>query len=313
MSDSTKLRIQKVAKELGYAPNFSARVLTMGRTNALGVAIRDLNYIAVPYIGSVVSGIAEISDECNFNLSFVRTVPSGNDDESEYIRFARERRFDGMIIIDQIAKESEIRLLCKMGMPVVTVDRKISRSNIPIVRINYRKATKDATSRLIQLGHRRIAALAPTLDLFDMKERMQGYTEALSEHGLAFDENLIRIDERSDAIVDWARSNLEQLEALPSPPTAYLSFQDTRTSLICDILRHLGLRIPQDISVIGFETTNMQCPSSYSISVVKTPGFELGVRACQLLLDVLKNRSATKDVVLEAEFDARDSCAVPGR
>ena len=308
----TRQKIQKAAKDLGYAPNAFASALSSGYSNTLGITVQDMHYLCFPYIGSIVGGIATVSDENGFSLGFARSA-NGNSKGSEYLCLARERRFDGIVMIDQIAKKSELRLLSEMKVPVVLVDRRIPGLGLPSVCIDYRKSVKEIISHLVGLGHRRIAVISLSESLMEFKEKLCGYRESLQEHKIPYDQNLVKIDSRSDNIVQWVEESVDELECLQEPPTAYLSFQDTRTSLLCEILRDRGLNIPGNVSVVGFECADSQYSNSYTIGAAKVPCHEIGVRACQLLLDLIKGQVATRGIVLEATFEPKGSCSLPGR
>ncbi|MDY6913128.1 MAG: LacI family DNA-binding transcriptional regulator [Planctomycetota bacterium] len=312
VSKETRKRVLKVAGELGFSPNASARALARGRTDVLGVTLRNMNYLSGPYIGSIVSGIAEISDQNGFGLLFAKTIANTGQKYSEYIQFAKEKRFDGVFIMDQRARESDIRLFSEMNVPAVLVDRKISGNALPTVCVNYRKAVCEAVSYLIGLGHHRIALISPYFKVYEYKEKLAGYKDALESHGLSLDKQLIP---KSPEILatDTLRQVVEMVEDLPAPPTAYMCLSDALTLPLFDVLTSRGLRVPEDVSFIGFDVFGSVNNGVFSLSLINIPGHDLGVYACQLLLNLLKGKAAAKDVVLDATFEPRKTCASPGR
>lgn len=311
VSSQTCLRVKKVAGELGFSPSASARALASGRSETLGVAVRDLYYLSGPYMGSIVAGIAEVADTHNMGLSFARSIPKA-DSDPEYVRFAKEGRFDGMVLVDQAVQELELSILAEMTLPVVLVDRKGPGRMFPAVRVDYRAAVREAVSHLISLGHQRLAVITPDVELFELQEKVGGYKEAMEAHNIPFDRNLIKTYVANDMSIDGLKRCIEDLEGLPARPTAYMSFQDHRASTMCELLMMRGLRIPKDISVIGFDSAG---PGFVNLVVdaIKVPCHEMGSRACQLLLDLIRGRTATRETVLDATFEPANSCAPPGR
>ena len=311
VSSQTCLRVKKVAGDLGFRPSASARALARGRADMLGVAIRDLAYMGGAYVGSVVAGITEVADTHNMGLSFTRSIPKAGSDP-EYVRFAKEGRFDGMVLVDQAVQASELSILAEMTLPVVLVDRRGPGRMFPAVRVDYRAAVREAASHLISLGHQRLAVMTPDASLFDLQEKMEGYKEALEAHNIPFDRNLIKTYAADNMNIDGLKRCIEDLEGLPACPTAYMSFQDCNISNMCELLMMRGLRIPKDISVIGFNSAG---PGFFNLVVdaIKVPCREMGNRACQLLLDMVHGRPAPRETILDATFEPQNSCGPPGR
>ncbi|NIA31302.1 MAG: substrate-binding domain-containing protein [Actinobacteria bacterium] len=313
ISEPTRRKVQMVARELGYAPNASAKMLSTGRSDVVGVTIFDMLHLSAPYIGSIMSGIADMSDDEGLNLAFARTACKRYE-EAEYIRFAREGRFAGEIIIDQTTSERELQILASIKMPTVLVDRKIPSLDFPVVRINYHEVVKKAISHLVGLGHKRIAVISGSEQLFDLSEKLVAYRQALKEHNIVFDPHLVKICKGNNKgeidLVKSVRENVDAVLDLPEPPTAFFCFIDTAPMIMCDAIRFRGVRIPEDVSVLCFNTSDSP-QSGFLIGGVKVPGYEMGKRACQLMLDLLQGHVATRDVVLEAKFDPGYSCVYP--
>jgi LacI family transcriptional regulator len=308
----TRQEVLRIAAALGYKPNASARALVLGRSDTLAVAIREIYYITSPYIGAVVGGVIDVADSKNMRLLFTRTGHSiGN--ESEFIHISKEGRHDGMVIIDQAVSEAELKELFNLKVPAVLVDRKIAGDLFPVVRVDYRKAVQQATSYLIELGHRRIGVITPSTVLYELKEKVAGFVLAFEEHKMKFDQNLMRSGEGKEWNLDQLGRDVNELLNLPEPPTAILCLQDIRTMPLCHIIWMRGLRIPDDISVIGFDSSDPNVTGTYGIAVIRVPGFEIGVQSCRLLLNLISKKAAPKEVVLDAPFDPSGSCAPPGR
>jgi len=315
LAAQTRHKVKDTARQLGFRPNASARTLASGRSNMLGVAVRDPHYLALSYFGLILSGMAEVGDAKGVGLGFARTMAAGGDDnEPEYIRWAHEGRFDGMVVIDQAVKVSELGELSQLEVPVVLIDQQVPEMRIPSVRMDYRCMCRDATRELVRLGHRRIAVIGIGEGLFSYTEMVEGYKEALQEGDIGFDDKLVMFNKNIPVlhVVDWAKVNIGRSEGMAEPPTAYLSLHDAHTMVLCEMLRYLGLRIPEDVSVAGF-TCNDGRQHFQPVGNVAIPAYELGVRASELMFGLLSGRVATRDVVLSGIVDFSHGCGRPGR
>ena len=318
ISSETRDRVLGVVDSLGYRTNASARALVSGRTGTIGVAVRNLQYLAGSYASSIVSGVAQMSDDNGFRIAFARSRPEKHS-VPEYVRLAGESCFDGIVVIDQAARASDLAKLSAMNMPVVLVDQ-FRGLGFPTVRVDYRGAARNAANYLIGLGHRRIGVIASPNNLFEFKEKLEGCCDAFKEHGIAYGRDLIRNGPDEDNLFEWAKRLVKQCESLDDPPTAYLSLVGFCTGALCDALWSHGLRIPRDVSVVGFSCVvpndsdgrKIHLDSEF-VSLSQAPGYELGIRAAQLLLDLSKGHRATSEVVLDAELVHGHSCAPPGR
>jgi LacI family transcriptional regulator len=314
----TRERIVKVANEMGFRPNAFAKALATGKANTLGVIIRELSYISRPYMGLVVAGFAGVSDCNDLGMMFALSVASqGNnalDQDPEYLRIIKERRVDGAIVVDMAMPESELNLLSRKKFPIVLLDRKISDSKLPCVRINYRKPIHEAISNLVSLGHRRIAVLTPGVKLFDLSEKTTAYMEALEENNIPFDPELFMVGDKFGKWSSGVFSQMvEKLVTMPNPPTAYISFWDGMVIPLCEKLRSFGLNIPKDASVIGHECFSKESPSSdfftFDCSVIEVPAYELGKSAGELLMKIAyEGNSSTNEIILDAQFRQGKTC-----
>ena len=318
ISGQTREKVKKAAKQLGFRPNASAKALVSGSANAVSVVVQEIYYLAGAYMASVLSGIAEISDNRGYGVMFARSGQESKQSEPEYVRLVGESRYDGLVVIDQLAKKSDLQILSEAGIPVVLIDRKIDGLGLPSVCTDYHDITKKMVNHLIGLGHRRIVAITYSKTLYEFKEKLAGYEEALVENGIGVDPSLIITYNNSHGdYAAWLRSCVGQLESKERPPTAYICLAATVSLTLCEICRSRGLQVPGDVSVVDYDASEVYtCSKLYgidSVGVVKVPGYEMGVRACQLLLDLIQGRAATKEILLEATFEPRNGCAKPGR
>jgi LacI family transcriptional regulator len=313
ISRKTRERIMVATKELGFYPNFAARSLVTGRSDVLGIVIRDIQSLNTPYVAGIVSGIVDVCDDNEMSILFARSSYRKYE-EPEYLRFAREKRVAGAIIIDQRAGVEDLKKLETMAVPVVLIDRKSPRLKFPVVRINDTDAVKRAVSHLVDLGHRHMAVISGDPVLFDYEEKLRGFHQALSERHLLPDENHIGIYGKGadDNMLAWLENFLGRMLQTDNRPTAVLCFIDNIVPVVCDLIREFGYKIPGDITVVSFHNSESTI-DGLSVDRIQIPSNEMGKRACQLMLDLMKGRATTKEVILETTFEAAarsDKCVL---
>jgi len=314
ISKNTRKKVMQVAKELGFAANSSASALATGKSNNIGLAVWHFSCLADAYFGSIISGIAQLCDINNKGLMFGTSVSEGKK-EPEYIRIAKERCVDGLIVADHTAKEKDLLMLSESGIPVVLIDRKDSKGKLPSVCVDYRAVVNEAVSSLIELGHKRIAVISPNdcTVWLEYREKMYGYVDALKKYDIPFCQELIFTHAGDANVLDCITEAVDSFEGLASPPTAYISFADMLTTAMFRVLLSHGLRIPQDVSAIGINASNGEGSGAHAANIIQFPGVEVGKKAFELLNDCIDGVNITKHVLVGAEYRKAGSCAPPGR
>lgn len=313
-------RVLDAARRLGYIPNLLARSLLTHRTAALGVLVPD---VSNPYYAAVLRGIEDAVGSTG------RTVILCNTDRSPekqrlYLRALMERRVDGLIVAGGSFGRAEAGLTG--GLPVVMIGRHPAR--FPSVRIDNVEAAALATAHLIALGHRRILHLAGPSVSLTAADRVQGFRRALAAAGIPPQHGLI-----AEVGFTPARAGAAVLAAFaPAPrtargragtrggrgagragggrPTAVLAANDQVAIAAIRALHELGLRVPRDVSVVGFDDTPLASYLVPSLTTVAVPAYELGRTAVSLMAAALEGRHAAS-VVLPCELRVRESTAQP--
>jgi len=298
----TRERVEQAAQKLRYRRNALASGLVSGRTNTIGVGMYDMSYLAFPYFGAIVSGISEGTRRTGMGLMFASSRPEGSS-EAECVRIVREGRLDAMIIIDQVVTEMEPEALFGMGLELVLIDQPLSDKGFPVVRTDYKSATHQAISHLSQMGHKHIALMVDATHIYSTANIVAGYRQVMAELGLP--ELMPGQHGLSEA---WTNSRskitkvLDELENGPNSPTAFLCAGDWITLVLPEILRMRGRRIPEEASVVGVSSAETRLAEMLPIGLIRVPAYEMGMQACKLLLNNLKGRTATQEVVLAATF-----------
>ena len=274
VSEDARARLQEAADRLGYVPNASARTLKQQTSRVVGVAVSDLGN---QFYANLAAGIEQTLREADFQMVLV----SDNSDETQELACARTflaMRAAGVIITP--ADRAAAALLSRSGVDVVEVDRRLADVPCDAVVIDNERGGRDATSHLLELGHRRIALLVADTDWTTDAGRLAGFV-------LAHDEARVRLDERLILPIAFHAPDAEaRITALVERrrPTAIFAANNTLAQDAWQVLRRLGLRLPDDVSLVGFDDVPWMEMVEPGITAVAQPTLEMGRKAAELLL-----------------------------
>ncbi len=297
-------RIQRIAREAGYRTSAAARSLVTRRSDTIGVVVTN---IADPFVAGVVSGIEETADQHGLSVF----LANSNAEPEREIRVARkfeERRVDGIIVTASRVGAQYVPLFSHMQVPIVLLNNQHPSQVAHSVMIANVQASLDATRHLMALGHRRIAYLGDRFGYQSDAERYAGYRQALEEGGLPFDPLLVA---HGDGKPEGAEAAIADLLALPQPPTAVFFYNDLSALGAMRQIRHRGLRIPADISVVGFDDLYICQYLNPPLTTVRQPMRQMGRMAMETLLQIFAGAESGHDIKVPGELIVRQSTAPP--
>ncbi len=314
VSDSTRQRILNAARELSYSPNRLARAFSTRRSNVLGVVASSAHYLfASDYAARVLKGIAQAAHEHHYNIMIFddEIIALANSSQS-YASLISSRHVDGIILISPDRKNpsmaSRAKELKDRGMPFVFVWRRPQEVKGTTIRVDNQHGIKIATEYLLSMGHKDIAVITHGKESQSSRERLTAFEKVLCEHQIPFRSELVFHDEFHPAddhdIVD-------KIMSLPHLPTAIFAFYDPIAINVINILADKGIRIPEQISVVGFGdlyTANYPRPI---LTTVKEPVEQIGHRAVTLLVDHLQHQdsfSLEEEITFDPSLVIRTSC-----
>ncbi|MHB1244522.1 MAG: LacI family DNA-binding transcriptional regulator [Gaiellaceae bacterium] len=302
VSEEARARLREAAERLGYVPNASARALKQRTSRVVGVAVSDLGN---QFYANLAAGVEQTLREADYQMVLV----SDNSDESQELACARTflaMRAVGVIITP--ADRGAAALLSRHGLAVVEVDRRLADVPCDGVVIDNERGAQEATEHLLSLGHRRIALLVADTDWTSDAGRLHGYVAAHELAGVPVDERLIL------PLGFHAPDAEVRIAALigAHEPTAIFAANNLLAEHAWQVLRRLGKRLPDDVSLVGFDDVPWMAMVEPGITVVAQPSLELGRRAAQLLL----RRTADPDCapaveILDPTLVVRGSTAPP--
>lgn len=302
VADETRARVLSAVEQLGYQPSRVARRLRVKSTQILGLIISD---IANPFFPSVVRGIEDVAYANQYTLLLCNS-DEDPDKERLYIDIMRGESVAGVIISPVAETDNYSRVLLQSGVPVVAMDRRMLDLEVDTVIVRNVEGAYQAVSHLLKLGHHRIGFIGGPPRTTSGRERREGYEKALVEHGVESDQALIKIGDFKQA--GGYRMTCELLE-MNEPPTAIFTVNNLTTLGALNAIHERGLRIPQDVAIIGFDDMPWAPSLDPPLTAVSQPTYELGCTAANLLLKRIadKDREIT-EVNLDPHLIIRDSC-----
>lgn len=307
VQEETRRNVEKAINELGFRPNGLARSLRRNETKTIGLIIPD---VANPFFPEVAKGVEEAAYRSGYSVILCN---SGNDrgKEAMYFRVLQERRIDGIILTGS-GGLGEYALLGKDGgLPVVLLDRTAEDLELDSVVSDSYDGACQAVNHLIELGHREIAFISGSSSTSTAGRRMKGYLDALRAHGMEPSAGFIMPgDFTLEAGVRAGRELLRREHR----PTAVFVASDIEAIGVMMAAEALGLSIPCDLSVVGFDNTLLSTVSRPALTTVAQPKYEMGCQAVKLLVERLqKKRRKVRHVVLDTRLEIRGSTAVAGK
>ncbi|MCX5563544.1 LacI family DNA-binding transcriptional regulator [Streptomyces sp. NBC_00038] len=282
----TRRRVLQVAEELGYAPNGLARGLRLKRSQTIGFVSDEI--ATTPHAGRMILGAQEAAAAEGLVLLLVNT--SGDAQlERTSIEMLLQRQVDGVLYAAMY--HHDVRLPESLGStPTVLLDARADDPAIPFVVPDEVQGGYTAVRELTDYGHRRIGVTVQTVDVPARRGRLEGYRRALAEVGVAYDPSLVAAETAlaigsAASDVDAGYRAARRLLTAEQRPTALFCFNDAMAAGAYRAAAELGLSIPADLSVMGFDNQELICEAVHpALSTVQLPHYEMGARAVAQLL-----------------------------
>ena len=305
INEETKRQVKQLAKKLNYWPNPIARSLKSNKTNVIGVIVPEIKH---DFFSSAISGIEEVAYHSGFTILVCQ---SNEDYEREVINTnaLMHQRVAGFIVsISQTTTNGDhFQALLDRKIPLVFFDRAFNDIPTYKVIIDDAKSSCIAVTHLIERGHKKIAHLSGPIAMDICKQRLKGYKNALKKASLPIMKELIRYSglQESDGY-----TSMDSLLKDNIIPDAIFAVNDPVAIGAFQRIKEAGLRIPQDIAIVGFSNNKITSLIEPPMTTVNQPSFEMGKKAAEILIDMIekrKNGYTNKTVVFEAELIVRES------
>ncbi len=297
----TRKRVLKVATQLGYVASASARALSNGRSNCLGLLVPTLTW---PWILEVLRGVAEEIERSGYSL-ILYTTSGGEDSEREFMsQVVPAGAVDGLALVIPLGMLEYIERLAKGGLPIVVVDDRGHYPDLPTVATTNIEGGRSATRHLIEHGRQRIAMLNGPHDFGCNRDRLEGYKSALHDAGLRFHPQLVV---NSDFKESGGASAMTALLAADPRLDAVFVANDVMAFGAMRALRNAGRRVPDDVAVVGFDDIPASAMTHPPLTTVRQPLYEMGRTAASMVMAAVRGESIAKRIELPTSLVIRDS------
>jgi LacI family transcriptional regulator len=306
VSSQTAQRVQSAINQLNYRPNELARAFRGQRSRTIGLIIP---YLYDPFFANCTHAVTTVAKEHGYSV--IITI-SNEDTDTEYVEAERmlERHVDGLVAIPARFHESRISRALFGKIPVVIFDRPVSDSSLDVVTVQNTGGTRRIIEHLIEHGHKRIAFMGLSRNLFTINARFLGYRKALQDAGL--EEDTFFGCESQEDTLQAVKSKLQG----PNPPTAMFTSNTLATRYVLTALFTLGVKMPNDLAFACFDDFDLAEFTSPPLTVVRQPAQEMGRVAASLLFDRIARGEVPKTgnrIVLPVEIVLRRSCGCKHR
>ncbi len=303
VNEQTRQKVMEVIQQINFQPNVAARSLAAGRTNVIGLVIPAgvAAIFADPYFPLLIQGVTTACNARDYSVMLWLADPEY---ERRMIRqVLHSGLLDGVLVSSMLTDDPIVRALHESKKPFILIGRH------PTLDVNYIDAdnvqgAREATLHLLRLGYKRVATITGPQNMIAGLDRLEGYRLALKERGIAYDPQLVAEGDFSESGGYMAMHAL-----LPYKPDAVFAATDMMAEGAMRAIRKAGLRIPQDIAIVGFDDMPNASRLSPPLTTIRQPTQRMGALAVNTLIDIIQNPAESKrHIVVPVELVIRESC-----
>jgi LacI family transcriptional regulator len=300
ISEATRRKVLKIAKELNYYPNVIARGLATRKSNSIGVIVPNL---ASSFVVRILQGIKSTNRDVDYTVTLFDTVGQKENESQLFQRLARERRIDGAILIGTTVSEDDMKIFRDESVPCIVVARKCDI--LDSVYVNNEGGAADATDYLVAKGHTAIACVICHSHNLPAEDRLTGYKQSLAKHNIPFNPSwVVEVD---DDTVEAGRLAFEKLWAA-NVTAVFVPAGDMAAIGIVQEAKKRGIPVPSKLAVVGFDDIPAAEVVEPMLTTVRQPKLEMGDYAINMIVDKLEGReSEIKHKELPTKFIVRES------
>lgn len=310
IGEETRVRIKRICEEMGYTPNIMARSLVVKSTNTFGIVVPD---ISNPFFSEMCLHLESYASQkgkstilCNTRRDYHR--------EENYLRMLLSQQVDGIIFSPFALDSSELISQYAKKVPIVVISDNFSGKDLSCVRVDNYVGTYNGTKYLLSLGHKRIALLGRRAGSVTMTNRTNGYIDAMNEAGLEPEviENFYNASSIQNGYLIAKDYFAQRRDSLP---TAIFAVNDLVAMGVIQAADECHLRIPEDISLLGFDNIMYSALPKIMLTTISQPKDAISRATVDLIMNMIENKEGIKpmDICIKPEIVVRDSCCAVGR
>jgi LacI family transcriptional regulator len=278
VNEDLRRYVLKIVNDMGYQPDGIARGLRTKSTNVISLVIPDINN---PFYPEVARGVQSVADEYEYVVILCNTDRVVQR-EQKFVNILNQQRVEGIIINPSGSTRREMNILARLNIPVVLISSQNILPNFDIVMVDNIQGVRLAIDHFYELGHRRIGLVGGSREVSSGEQRYQGYIQSIARHGIPVEEELIT-EGKFDH--NGGYECMKRLLKLKNRPTAVFAANDIMAIGAVSAIYETGLKIPDDISIIGFDDIAYSRMMYPKLTTVSQPKFEMGAIATQMLFE----------------------------
>ncbi|MCT8137579.1 LacI family DNA-binding transcriptional regulator [Anaerobacillus sp. CMMVII] len=305
VSEETKQKVLDAAKQLNYQKHGAAMDLKRSSTKTIALILNDLSG---PFYSELIKGVQEVTIANGYDLIACSSLGGP---ESTAVKFLKEKRVDGVIILASNVSDDIIKSSQREKFPIVLLDRYLDGEELLTVQVDNEQGGYLATEHLLNLGHKKVAFISGSNYSYDNKKRFEGYKRALMEHGISYE---TKWNISGNFTREGGYSATRTLIAQGDLPTAIFYANDEMAIGGLKAFEEKGINVPGDVSVVGFDDIQIAEYVTPGLTTVRQPKYEMGTLAAHILFQsLIEQQMNEKYYKLSTEIIIRKSCGVPSK
>ncbi len=304
--EETRNKILNLIKKVGFKPDARARAFASKKSNLVGLIVSN---ISNPFYAALARGVEDKAHDAGYHVVF-SSIQNKYAQYEMIVNFMLSAGVDGIIFASARLREPVIKKLINERFPLVLVNRKLKGENFSYVGLDNVRGAYEITQHLINLGYKQIAIITGSSNLSTGIERLKGYQQALKDNGIEFTENyVIQGPYNRTTGYEGAKTFINMKNR---PEAIFFGGNDYIAMGVIDAIYELGLRIPEDIALVGFDDTEFASNQRIKLTTVSQRQYEMGNLAVQILIDYIEKKQMdyVHKVILEPRLTIRNSCGV---
>ncbi|MBB6448759.1 DNA-binding LacI/PurR family transcriptional regulator [Geomicrobium halophilum] len=307
MSDETRKRILRIMEEFDYLPNMHASALTGKKTNSIGVIVPD---VSNPFFGEIVKFIQLFAEEQGYTV-IIGSTDYHPEKEANYFSLLKQKSVDGLIMATSVDSDESLERLQEIvddNVPLAMLTHDRMPFPMDVVTIDDSMGGYIATNHLLELGHKDIVFVTGSQTMTSFRDRIKGARQSLEHNGVEFHESQII---KSHFSIEGAKEDIGQyLET--HLPTAIFAVNDVFACATIQAARKRGVKVPEDLSVVGFDNTVLAEVTDPPLTTISQPKADMGKQIVRMLVEAIEGKKTSKSkIILSPELIIRQSTVKP--
>lgn len=308
VSETTRKRVIKAAKELGYVPSRAARQLRRQKSEAIGYIIPTAKpSFSDPFFSKFIAGLGDATSSFNYDLLISVAPPNSEIERSVYRRWVQSRRVDGIVLTRMRIEDWRVRFLLDEKFPLVSFGRTHTSDKYPHIGVDGNDGIQKLIAHLVEQGHRKIGYISAPADLTLQLDRSEGYKSGLLKAGLPYEENLIV---EGDLTKEGGRAAAAQLLTLLDPPTAIVCANDLTAIGVLGLAQEKGIEVGKRLAIAGFDGIDTAEHTSPKLTTLSQPVYECAKKLVGMLVALINNENGDSEdnfLMISPDLIIRDS------